>query len=107
MTLNDKIYQQVRQLLYERYAYPIEQIQPQIYYQIELAIDSLEMFEIMAQFEETFDISISLDDIDDFMFQPQDINYRSDIKKISIQDSVDYIEKQIKIRNQLKNNLLE
>jgi len=99
MTLNSQIYQQVRKLLYNRYAYPIEQIQPEIRFQIELAIDSLEMFEIMAELEEKFNIKISLDDIDDFIFQPQDIKYISDIKCLRIQDAVDYIEKQINNKN--------
>lgn len=99
MTLNSQIYQQVRKLLYNRYAYPIEQIQPEIRFQVELAVDSLEMFEIMAELEERFNIKISLDDIDDFIFQPQDIKYISDIKYLRIQDAVDYIEKQINNKN--------
>lgn len=99
MTLNSQIYQQVRKLLYNRYAYPIEQIQPEIRFQVELAVDSLEMFEIIAELEERFSIKISLDDIDDFIFQPQDIKYISDIKYLRIQDAVDYIEKQINNKN--------
>jgi len=103
MTLNSQIYQQVRKLLYDRYAYPIEQIQPEIRFQVELAVDSLEMFEIMAELEEVFNIKISLDDIDDFIFQPQDIKYISDIKYLRIQDAVNYIEKEI---NNKKQNIL-
>ena len=100
MLLNDKIYYKVRELLYVRYSYPLEQIQPTIRFQIELAIDSLEMFEILSEYEKTFKITVSLDDIDDFIFQPQDIKYISDIKCLTIQDAVNYIEKQIRIRDQ-------
>ena len=98
MSLNNQIYQEVRRMLYNRYSYPIEQIQPEIRFQIELAVDSFEMFEIMKEFENFFNIKISLDDIDEYIFQPQDIRYVSDIKCLTIQDAVDYIEDQIKIQ---------
>ena len=98
MSLNNQIYQEVRRMLYNRYSYPIEQIQPEIRFQIELAVDSFEMFEIMKEFETFFNIKISLDDIDEYIFQPQDIRYVSDIKCLTIQDAVDYIEDQIKIQ---------
>ena len=98
MSLNNQIYQEVRRMLYNRYSYPIEQIQPEIYFQVELAVDSFEMFQIMKEFEIFFNITISLDDIDEFIFQPQDIRYVSDIKRLTIQDAVNYIEDQIKIQ---------
>ena len=47
-------------------------------------------------FEKTFDIDIDQNDIDDFIFQPQDIKYISDIKYFRIQDAVDYIEKKLR-----------
>lgn len=96
MNLINQIYQRVRYLLYKRYSYPIDQIQPEIRFQIELAIDSLEMFEIIDEWEQEFNIHISMDDIDEYIFQPQDIKYISDIKQLTIQDAVNYIEKQIK-----------
>ena len=99
MTLNTEIYKKVRQIIFQKYAYPIDQIQPEIRLQIELAVDSLEMFELMNEFEQAFDIIIEKDDIDSFIFQPQDIKYISDIKVITIQDIVNYIEKQIKERD--------
>lgn len=97
MSLNRQIYEKVRQILFNKYSYPIEQIQPEIKFQVELAVDSWEMFEIMNEFEKEFNISISQDDIDSYIFQPQDIKYVSDIKRLTIQDAVDYIENQIKI----------
>ena len=99
MSLNNQIYQEVRRMLYNRYSYPIEQIQPEIRFQVELAVDSFEMFQIMKEFETFFNITISLDDIDEFIFQPQDIRYVSDIKCLTIQDAVNYIEDQIKIQH--------
>ena len=96
MTSINQIYQRVRYLLYKRYSYPIDQIQPEIRFQIELAIDSLEMFEIMDEWEQEFNIHINMDDIDEYIFQPQDITHISDIKQLTIQDAVNYIEKQIK-----------
>ena len=98
MSLNSQIYEKVRQILFKKYSYPIEQIQPEIRFQVELAVDSWEMFEIMKEFEKVFSIKISQDDVDSFIFQPQNIRYVSDIKCLTIQDAVDYIEYQIKIR---------
>jgi len=98
MSLNNQIYQEVRRMLYNRYSYPIEQIQPEIKFQVELAVDSFEMFQIMKEFEIFFNITISLDDIDEFIFQPKDIRYVSDNKPLTIQDAVNYIEDQIKIQ---------
>ena len=97
MTLNHEIYQKIRQILFQKYPYPIEKIQPEIRFQIELAIDSLEMFELIHEFEEVFNITIQKDDIDAYIFQPQSIKYISDIKILTIQDVVDYIETQLKI----------
>ena len=96
--LKNKIYQTVRQILFNKYAYPIEQIQPEIRFQVELAVDSLEMFELMNEFEQVFGIIIDKDDIDNFIYQSQDIKYISDVKLITIQDVVNYIEKQIQAR---------
>ncbi len=103
MSLNDNIYKKIRTILYNKCPYPLDQIQPQIRFQIELAIDSLEMYELIAEFEQTFDIQINPDDIDNFIFQSQDIQYVNDIKTITIQDAVDYIEKQIKAEDPLEN----
>lgn len=103
MTLNEEIYQQVRQILFNKYSYPdIDIIQPEIIFEVELAVDSLEMYELMDEFQETFDIIISRDDIDRFIFQPQDIRYVSDIKRFTIQDAVDYIEQQVLAREKLE-----
>ena len=96
MSLNINIYKKIRAILFSKCPYPLDQIQPQIRFQIELAIDSLEMYELIAEFEQTFDIVINPDDIDNFIFQPQNIQYVNDIKVITIQDAVDYIEKRIK-----------
>ena len=97
MSLNNQIYQEVRQILYNKYSYPIEQIQPEIIFHVELVVDSLEMFEIMKEFEYFFNIVISQDDINDYIVQPQNIRYVSDIKRLTIQDAVNYIENQLKI----------
>jgi len=101
MTLNNVIYQKVQQILVQKYPYPLDQIQPEIRFQIELAVDSFEMFELINTFEKVFNITINKDDIDKFIFQPQNIQYINDIHLITIQDIVDYIEKQIQTRDSL------
>ena len=99
MTLNNEIYRKVRQILFCKYAYPIEQIQPEVCFQTELAVDSFEMLELINQFEQEFNIVIDKDDIDSFIFQPQNITYVNDIKMLTIQNVVNYIEKQIQTHN--------
>lgn len=104
MTLNNQIYEQIRKILYNKYSYPLEQYEPQLRYQVELAVDSLEMYELLEEFEETFNIKFDPDDIDHYIFQPQDILYINDIKLITIQESVDYIEKKLQPSSLLKIN---
>jgi len=91
MSLNDDIYKKIRTILYTKCPYPLDQIQPQIRFEIELAIDSLEMYELIAELEQTFDIKINPDDIDNFIFQSQDIQYVNEIKSITIQDAVNHL----------------
>ena len=102
MILNNVIYKKVQQILVQKYPYPLDQIQPEIRFQIELAIDSFEMFELINTFEKVFNITINKDDIDKFTYQPQNIQYINDIQLITIQDVVDYIEKQIQTRDSLR-----
>lgn len=102
MILNNIIYQKVQQILVQKYPYPLDQIQPEIRFQIELAVDSFEMFELINTFEKVFNITINKDDIDKFTYQPQNIQYINDIQLITIQDVVDYIEKQIQTRDSLR-----
>ena len=85
-------------ILHEKFHYRYEDIEPEIYFERELAIDSKEMHELIAQFESAFDIIFNYDDMDEFYFQPQVIKHVNDIKSISIQDTVDYIEKKIRAK---------
>lgn len=92
LSFKSDIYKKVRQIIFNKYSYPIEQIQIEVDFKRDLAVDSYEMFQLMTEFEEVFEIIISLDDIDKFTFQPQKIVYISDIKTIDVNLAVDYIE---------------
>jgi acyl carrier protein len=80
------IFDKIRTLLHEEYSFQYDQIQLDTDFEKELGSDSREMLELINDFETLFDIEISLDDIDDFIFSG---------KTIKIQDVIDYIEKKI------------
>ena len=80
------IFKKIRKLLHENYSFQYNQIQLDTDFEKELGTDSREMLELINDFETLFNIEISLDDIDDFLFSG---------KTIKVQDVVDYIEKRI------------
>ena len=101
MSLNRQIFETIRDILHQKFHYRYEDIEPEIYFEKELAVDSKEMHELIAEFEYKFNITFNYDEMDEFYFQPQVIKYVNDIKLISIQDSVDYIEKKIRLKTKL------
>jgi len=80
------IFKKIRKLLHENYSFQYDQIQLDTDFEKELGTDSREMLELINDLEIIFNIEISFDDIDDFIFSG---------KTIKIQDVVDYIEKRI------------
>ena len=80
------IFDRIRKLLHEEYSFQYDQIQLDTDFEKELGSDSREMLELINDFETIFDIEISFDDIDDFIFSG---------KTIKVQDVIDYIEKKI------------
>jgi acyl carrier protein len=80
------IFNKIRKLLHEEYSFPYDQIQLETDFEKELGTDSREMIELINDFETLFDIEISLDDIDGFLFSG---------KPIRVQDVVDYIGKKL------------
>ena len=88
------IFEKIRKLLHEEYSFQYHQIQLETDFEEELGTDSREMLELLNDLETLFDIEISLDDIDDFIFSG---------KTIKVQDVVDYIGKK-QIASELKEN---
>lgn len=80
------IFEKIRKLLHEEYRFQYDQIQLTTDFEQELGTDSREMLELINDLETLFEIEISLDDIDDFIFSG---------KTITVQDVIDYIEKKI------------
>ena len=80
------IFNRIRKLLHEEYRFQYDQIQLETDFEKELGTDSREMLELINDFETLFDIEISLDDIDDFIFSG---------RPIRVQDVVDYIGKKL------------
>jgi|GEM_PF-2346533 acyl carrier protein len=80
------VFNRIRKLLHEEYSFQYDQIQLDTDFEKELGTDSREMLELINDFETIFDIEISFDDIDDFIFSG---------KTIKIQNVIDYIEKKM------------
>jgi len=82
------IFDRIRTLLHEKYSFHYDQIQLDTDFEKELGTDSREMIELINDFETLFNIEISLDDIDNFIFSG---------KTIKVQDVVDYIGKKYNV----------
>ena len=80
------VFNRIRKLLHEEYSFQYDQIQLDTDFEKELGSDSREMLELINDFETIFEIEISFDDIDDFIFSG---------KTIKIQNVIDYIEKKM------------
>lgn len=87
------IFERIRTLLHEEYSFHYDQIQLETDFEKELGTDSREMLELINDFETIFDIEISFDDIDDFIYSG---------RTIKIRDAVNYIEE--KLNNQKRVN---
>ena len=91
------IFNKIRKLLHEEYSFQYDQIQLDTDFEKELGTDSREMLELINDFETIFNIEISFDDIDDFIFSGE---------TIKVQDVVDYITKKITDPEKLQKNKL-
>ena len=78
------VFEQIRTILNKRFRFSFEQIQPETEFERELGTDSREFFELIDEFEIAFDI---------------EINTEEATTLVTIQDTVNYIEKKISIRN--------
>ena len=77
----DIVFNKVRVILHELYSFHYDQIEPQTKLVNELGVDSREFFQLLLEFEETFEIEIVFEDA---------------LKIITIQDAVDYIKQQLR-----------
>ena len=75
-------FHQVRKLLNEEFSFHYDQIQLETKLELELGMDSRELFELIENLELLFQIIIDLDDIDQMM---------EDHIVLTIQDLVNYI----------------
>nr|YP_009059248.1 acyl carrier protein [Eunotia naegelii]YP_009059326.1 acyl carrier protein [Eunotia naegelii]AHI51195.1 acyl carrier protein [Eunotia naegelii]AHI51273.1 acyl carrier protein [Eunotia naegelii] len=78
----NKIFNEIRTILHEKFSFHYDQIEPETKFELELGTDSLEMLELLTEFEQAFDIEISQDDIDKIIKEG---------KVLTIQDVIDYI----------------
>jgi len=74
------VFNRIRKLLHEEYSFQYDQIQLDTDFEKELGTDSREMLELINDFETIFDIEISFDDIDDFIFSGKTIKIQNVIK---------------------------
>ena len=78
----DFTFNKLRTILYEKFSFHYDQIQLKTQLELELGMDSREMFELLYELEKTFEITIDFDEIDSIL---------SNRKVLTINDLVDYI----------------
>ena len=78
----NRIFNEIRTILHEKFRFHYDQIKPETGFELELGTDSREMLELLSEFEQAFDIQINRDDIDKIIKEG---------KVLTIQDVVDYI----------------
>lgn len=75
-------FNKLKMILYEKFSFHYDQIQLETQLELELGMDSREMFELLGELERTFNLTIDLDDID---------NLVQNNKLLIIDDIVKYI----------------
>ena len=84
-----KVFNVLQKILHNKCNLQLDHIQPEARFEVELAIDSSEMLELIEELEQIFEIEINYDDIDSFIFNPNNT-------KMTVQNAIDYIENRIK-----------
>ena len=80
-------FNKLQTILYEKFSFHYDQVQLETQLELELGMDSREMFELLTELEEIFQITIDFDEIDTILRQTQ---------VLRINDLVEYIkEKQL------------
>lgn len=83
----DSTFNKLRMILYHKFSFHYDQVQPETRLELELGMDSREMFELFDELEKNFKISIDPDEID---------NLIESRKVLTIHDLVLYLkEKQV------------
>lgn len=78
----DSTFNKLKTILHEKFSFHSDQIQPETQLELELGMDSREMFEFLDELEKTFAITIDRDEIDS-LFETSPI--------LRIQDIVEYL----------------
>jgi acyl carrier protein len=60
----DSIFKNLRTILYEKFSFHSDQIQLETHLELELGMDSREMFELLEELEKSFKITFDLNEID-------------------------------------------
>ena len=76
------IFEKLKTILYEKFSFHYDQIQYETKLELELGIDSREMFELLSELEQSFNFNMDSDEIDYLL--------KND-KILTIEDLVSYI----------------
>ena len=81
----DFTFNKLRTILYEKFSFHYDQLQLETQLELELGMDSRELFELLYALEKTFDINIDFDEIDHIL---------KNSKALTIKDLADYVKEQ-------------
>ena len=80
-------FSKIRTILYKKFSFHYNQIQPETQLELELGMDSREMFDFLSELEKTFIIVINRDEVDYLVREN---------KVLRIQDIINYVEEKQK-----------
>lgn len=78
----DSTFNKLKTILYEKFSFHYDQVQLETQLELELGMDSREMFELLEELEKSFHIQIDLDEIDSLV---------ETRKVLRIRDVVEYL----------------
>jgi acyl carrier protein len=79
-------FHKLRKILHEKFSFHYDQVQLETQLELELGMDSREMFEFLNEIETAFQIQIDLDEVD-HLFETHPV--------VQIQDIVNYIQEKM------------
>jgi len=83
----DATFKKLQTILYEKFSFHYDYVELETKLELELGMDSREMFELLNEIEKTFQITMDIDEID---------NILENSKVLIINDLVEYIKKLLK-----------
>ena len=81
------IFDKLKIILYEKFSFHYDQIQYETKLELELGIDSREIFELLGELEKTFNFHVDFDEIDYLLKNDKMLTIKNIVSYIEFKDS--------------------